>query len=161
MKKLLSSGAALGLLALSALGIPQTFQQTQFLNTAGVSFEEFAADPAAWADSAALKGHWEANGDTLTLSESAAVFGITADQVTAQKHDGHVQSFRVVFRTKDKHAGGKPVDLSAQLKANIQAFTGESGIDHYAGYTTFKYKSVTITLRFVSSHEVVAEFTRA
>jgi hypothetical protein len=83
MKIFLTCGVVLELLALSALGIPQTFGTNQFLNTAGVSFEEFATDPAAWGDASALKGHWAARPDTLTLHDSAVVFGITAAEVTA------------------------------------------------------------------------------
>ncbi|MDR3405350.1 MAG: hypothetical protein P4L99_22845 [Chthoniobacter sp.] len=161
MKTLLSAGAAFGLLALSALGIPQTFQQNQFLVRTSITFEQFATDPDAFGDAAALKGQWEAHGDTLTLTDSADVFGIPADQVTAQQQNGHVQSFRVVFRTKDKHSGGKSVDLFTQVTANVRAFTGDAGTNVSSGTTVFKYKSVTITLRSGSGHEVVAEFTRA
>ena len=123
MKTLLACGAALGLLGLSARGIPQTFGSNQFLNSAGVSFEQFAADPTAWNDTAALKGHWQAHGDTLTLTDSAAVFGVPADEVTAKQQDGQVQSFRVVFRAKDKHGNAQPADLLAQVTANVRAFT--------------------------------------
>ncbi len=161
MKMFLTCGVVLELLALSVLAIPQTFGTNQFLNTAGVSFEEFATDPAAWGDASTLKGHWEAHGDTLTLSDSVAVFGIDADEVTARLVDGHVQSFRVVFRAKDRRADGQRADLSAQVRGNVQAFTGDHGLDHYAGFTTFKYKTVALTLRYPSSREVVAEFTRA
>jgi hypothetical protein len=160
MKMLLTCGAVLGLLGLSVLGIPQTFGTNQFLNTAGVSFEEFAADPAAWGAAAVLKGHWAARLETLTLTDSAVVFGITADQVTAKLVDGQVQSFRVVFRAKDKRAGGKQADLPAQVRANVQAFTGERGLESDSGQITFQFKTVTITL-YPSTREVVAEFKRA
>jgi hypothetical protein len=67
----------------------------------------------------------------------------------------------VVFRGKNKRAGASPADLGAQVRANVQAFTGDKGIDHDNGFTSFQYKTVTILLRYPSSREVVAEFTRA
>jgi len=158
MKTLLLCGAALGLLGLSVLGIPQTFNNNQFLNTAGVSFEQFAADPAAWGDVSALKGHWEAHGDRLTLTDSAAVFGVDADEVTAKQQDGQVQSFRVVFRGKANRAGGKVVDVFGPLLANIRAFTGDSGIGQSQGFVTFFYKTVQITV--FSGDRVAVEFKR-
>ena len=45
MKTLLSAGPALGLLALSPFGIPQTFQQNPFLVRTSITFEQFATDP--------------------------------------------------------------------------------------------------------------------
>jgi hypothetical protein len=161
MKTFLICGAAMGWLAVSALGIPQTFQTNVFLNTAGVTFEQFATGPEAWGDATALKGHWNARGDTLTLVDQAAVFGVSADEVTARQQDGHVQSFRVVFRGKEKRAGAKPADLRAQVTANVRAFTGESGTTNHDGAMVFKFKDVTITLRSGQGREVVAEFTKA
>jgi hypothetical protein len=161
MKTLLGCGTALGLLGLSAFGIPQTFQgPTTFVVRTSLTFEQFATDPGAWGESSALKGDWKAQGDTLTLSDSADVFGIAADEVTARQQDGHVMSFRAVFRAKEKHPGGKSADLLRQLTANVRAFTGDTGTSG-AGGTVFKYKGVTITLRAGSGHDVVAEFTRA
>jgi len=161
MKTPFACCVALRLFSLFALGIPQTFGTNQFLTSAGVSFEQFAADPAAWADSTALKGHWEAHGDTLTLADSAAVFGVAADEVTAKQRDGQVQSFRVVFRGKDKHGNATLANLLARVTANVRAFTGDAGTSAPGGGTVFKYKAVTITLRSGSGQEVVAEFARA
>ena len=85
---------------------------------------------------------------------------MTADAVTAQQQDGHVQSFRVVFRGKEKRSGAKPASLLDQVTANVRAFTSESGTSSHDGGTVFKYKAVRITLRSSAGGEVVAEFTR-
>lgn len=159
MKTLLTCSASLGLLSLSAMGIPQTFQgPNTFVVRTSLTFEQFATDPAAWGETSALKGDWKTQGDTLTLNDSADVFGIPADQVTARQQEGHVLSFQVVFRAK--RAGGAPTDLLSRVTANVRAFTGESGTKA-GGAMVFKYKGVTITLRSGSGHEVIAEFTRA
>jgi hypothetical protein len=159
MKTLLVCGTSLGLLGLSALGIPQTFQgPNTFVARTSLTFEQFATDPTAWGETSALKGDWKPQGDTLTLNYSADVFGIPADQVTARQQDGHVLSFQVVFRPK--RTGGASGDLLSRVTANVRAFTGESGVKA-SGAMVFKYKGVTITLRSGSGHEVVAEFTRA
>jgi hypothetical protein len=164
MKTSLVTCACALLLVVSVWAIPQTFQQgpNLFAQRVGMSFEQFASEPAAWeGGGAALKGTWQTKGDTLTLTDSASVFGVAADEITAQQQDGRVQSFRVVFRASEKKKmPGKPADLSGQLKANMRAFTGEEGQESSAGLTTFKYKAVTITLRSVSGHEVVVEFKR-
>ena len=160
MKTLLACGAALGLLGLSASGIPQTFQgPTTLVLGTNLSFEQLATEPASWGESSALKGSWKTKGDTLTLDNAPLVFGIPADEITARQQDGQVQSFRVVFHPKEKHAGKGSLDLLSQLTANVRAFTGDSGAKA-GGATVFKYKGVTITLRSSSGHEVVAEFTR-
>ena len=163
MKTSLVTCACAILLVVSVWAIPQTFQQgpNLFGQKVGMSFEQFASEPAAWEGGDALKGNWQTHGDTLTLTDSAAVFGIAADEVTALRQDGRVQSFRVVFRASEKQkTHGKAADLSGQLKANVRAFTGEEGQDSSAGLTTFKYKAVTITLRSVSGQEAVVEFKR-
>lgn len=158
MKTLLACGTCLGLLCLSALGIPQTIQGTNtFFASTSLTFEQFATDPAAWGEISALKGNWKTQGDTLTLNDSAEVFGLPADQVTLRQQDGHVQSFQVHFRAR--HAGAS-ADLLSRVTANVRAFTGEAGAKA-GGSMVFKYKGVTITLRAGSKQEVVAEFTRA
>lgn len=156
MKSFLACGAALGLLGLSALGIPQTIQTPTLVVGTNLTFEQLATDPGSWGATSALKGNWKTQGDTLTLSDSVAVFGIAADEITAQQQDGQVKSFRVVFRPKEKHAG----NLFSQVTANVRAFTGEAGA-RTGSATVFKYKGIAITLRTGSGHEVVAEFTRA
>ena len=125
-----------------------------------MSFEDFASDPDSWDAKAGLKGHWVAHGDTLQLTESAAVFGVAADEITAQQKNGRVQSFRVVFHAGDRKTG-KPADIAGQLSANLRAFTGDSGVQLAGGGAVFKYKAVTITLRPGSGREVVLEFTRS
>jgi len=160
MKTILSTWACALLLVVTAWSIPQTFGGNTFARSAGASFEQFASDPAAWNSGAGLKGHWAAQGDALTLTDSAVVFGVEADQITAQRLDGQVQSFRVAFRNRGKQGSRKPVDLLAQLTANLRTFTGDSGTRLAGGGTTFKYKTITITLSPGSGGEVVAEFKR-
>jgi hypothetical protein len=158
MKTLLAYGAALGLLSLPALGIPQTIQTPFLVAGTNLTFEQLATDPGSWGATSALKGNWKTQGDQLTLSDAVAVFGIAADEITAQQQDGQVQSFRVVFRPK--HTSVNSADLLNKVTANVRAFTGNAGTK--AGTATvFKYKGVLITLRSGSGHEVVAEFTRA
>lgn len=161
MKTCLATCACALLLVVSAGAIPQTFQQPTnvFLRTAGVNFEDFASDPDSWDARTGLKGHWAAHGEILTLTDSAAVFGVAADSVTAQQKDGQVESFRVLFRAGDKKSG-KPADLGEQLTANVRAFTGDSGTKLSGGGATFKYKTVTITLWSGSGRDVVVEFKR-
>jgi hypothetical protein len=164
MKTYFAICAGMLLLVASARAIPQTFQTPNvFLRSTGMNFEDFASDPGSWDAADGLKGHWAGQGDTLKLTESAAVFGIAADEITAQKKDGRVQSFRVVFRTGAKKAGqvGR-VDLE-QVKANVRAFTGDSGTVASGGGAAFKYKSVTITLSSNPTQhgmDVVVEFKR-
>ncbi|EDY18903.1 hypothetical protein CfE428DRAFT_3561 [Chthoniobacter flavus Ellin428] len=156
MKTLLALGVALGLPSLSALGIPQTIQSPVLVVGTNLTFEQLATDPGSWGATSSLKGNWKTQGDTLTLGDPVAVFGIAADEITARQQDGQVQSFRVVFRPKEKSTG----NLLSRVAANVRAFTGNAGTK--AGDTTvFKYKGVTITLRSGAAHEVVAEFTRA
>ena len=156
MKMLLARGAALGLLSLSALGIPQTIQSPTLVVGTSLTFEQLATDPGSWGATSALKGNWKTQGDTLTLSDPVAVFGVAADEITARQQDGQVLSFRVVFRPKEKHTG----NLLSQVTTNVRTFTGNSGTKT-GDATVFKYKGVTITLRSGSGREVVAEFTRA
>lgn len=156
MKMLFAPGVALGMLGLSALGIPQTIQSPLLVVGTNLTFEQLATDPGSWGATNALKGNWKTQGDRLTLSDPVAVFGIPADEISAQQQDGQVQSFRVVFRPKEKSAG----NLLSRVTANVRAFTGNAGTKT-SDATVFKYKGVMITLRSGTGHEVVAEFTRA
>jgi hypothetical protein len=166
MKTCLAICAGMLLLVVPAGAIPQTFQQPTnlFIRSAGMSFEDFASEPESWDAKAGLKGHWVAHGDTLKLTESAVVFGIAADEITAQTKDGQVQSFRVVFRAGAKIAGQVgSVDLAERVKANVRAFTGDSGTVASGGGAAFKYKAVTITLSSSPAKgglDVVVEFKR-
>lgn len=159
MKTLLVSSAIAGLLGASVLGIPQTFQSNQFLVGTGLAFEDFAVEPATWADNSGLKGRWEAHGESLTLLDTAAVFGIPADEVSALVRDGYVQSFRVVFRDKEKQPGANSKDLLGLVTSNIWAYTRDAGTNVAGGGKVFHHKRVTITLRANSPREVVVEFT--
>ena len=160
MKTCFATFAGVLLWVVSAGAIPQTITTPNiFIRSAGMNFEDFASEPDSWDAKSGLKGHWEAHGDTLKLTESATVFGVAADEITAQQKDGQVQSFRVVYRGGTRKAG-KAADLAAQVMTNVRAFTGDFGTADSGGGATFKYKAVTITLSSGPGHEVVVEFKR-
>ncbi len=159
MKTLSTCGVFLWLLAAFAQAIPQTVG-TGFFGVAGVQFEQFATDPETWEAGAQIKGHWEKRGDALALADSATVFGLVADEVTAERKGDQIQTIRVVFRPKEKR-GGKPADLLGQVTANVRAFTGDMGTSGSSAGTVFKYKAVTITLRADAGRGAILEFTRA
>ena len=168
MKSIIVSLAVTVVLAAGALGIPQTFNQgvfpgNVFLLRNGVAFEQVAGDPANWAKAADLTGRWAKRGaTTLVLEDAAVVFGVPADEITAERSGDAVQSMRVVFHEKAAKGGaGKAPDLLAQVTANVRAFTGDDGAGAKGGGTVFKHKTLTITVRRGKAREVIAEFARA
>jgi hypothetical protein len=160
MKTCLASCAGVLLLVVSAGAIPQTFQQPTnlFIRSTGMNFEDFASDPDSWDAKAGLKGHWEVHGDHLKLTESADVFGIPADEITAEQKDGRVQNFRVVFR-RQKSKSGRMTETMERVTANVRAYTAV-GAAWSGNRATFKYKAVNITLDPGPDGGVVVEFKR-
>jgi hypothetical protein len=143
----------------TAGAIPQTIQSPVniFVRSAGVNFEDFATDPASEDAATGLKGRWTTKGDTLTLSESATVFGIPAEKITATRKDGRIGTFTVTFRNTDKKTG-KRQDIAGQLLANVRAYTGDSGQKN-TGRVTFDYKGVLIVVDFAGAPDgAVVEF---
>jgi hypothetical protein len=161
MKAILLSCAWALSWVVSAGAIPQTFQQPAnlFVRAAGVNFEDFATDPGAADAATGLKGHWTAQGETLTLTETAVVFGIAADTITATEKDGHIGQYVVSYRGTDQKTG-KPRDIAAPLMANIRAFTGDSGRKE-AGQMAFNYKGVLIRVSLKPpGYDAVVTFIR-
>jgi hypothetical protein len=164
MKSLVAALGAVLAITASARAIPQNFNQgNAFLLQNGVAFEQAAANPAAWENAADLKGKWTKRGaTTLVLAESAVVFGVQADEITAERSGDQLQSIRVVFREKTAAGrAGKSSDLLGQVMTNVQVFTGNDGRSVKDGGTAFSYKALTITVRRGHSHEVTVEFTRS
>ena len=86
------------------------------------------------------------------LNLTADVFGVRASQVTAQMKDDKVVRFNVVFEKSSSQSGS----LIAQLKTNIQSYTGVSGS---ADKKSFDYKKINIQLKSASNGSVVVVFT--
>lgn len=132
-----------------------------FVNIAGIRFENFAEAEDTWKPNAKLMGKWEDWKDPkiqdssvliYRLNLTADVFGVRASQVTAQMKDDKVVRFNVVFEKSSSQSGS----LIAQLKTNIQSYTGVSGS---ADKKSFDYKKINIQLKSASNGSVVVVFT--
>jgi hypothetical protein len=160
MKTLLSvlAGAAL---TVSALAIPQTFNQGGFFAAAGQPFEDFAGQVAAFGPGAEMKGKWapvRGQKGAMKLELDAVVFGIPAKEIRAQKHENNVLSYSVVYsHDLEKKQGAQKSDLLTRVLAAISAYTGKSvkqqeKIDH---------KGVNILVGLGGNGDVHVTFSRA
>ena len=168
MKTILAVLAASVLLAQPASAIPQTVG-AGFAGAAGMSFEQFAGAADTWAPGAALKGPWKPHGgkadgvETLVLGVDATVLGIAAAQVSAERKDGAVRRFSVLFDEGKMKNGGKARTggLFDQVMANLTALAGEAKTVSPGGEKTFRYESSFITARKSGGKGVIVEFTPA
>jgi hypothetical protein len=172
MKAILAVLAAGALLAEPVCAIPQTFGgRNGFLGAVGMSFEEYAGSADPWALGAELKGPWnlrhdkpvKEGGETLDLGVDATVFGIPAAQVSAERAEGGLRRFTVLFdEAKVKSVGkARRGGLYDQVLANLTALAGEPKSVSPGGEKTFRYGSSLITVRKASGRQVFAEFTPA
>lgn len=168
MKAILAALAVLLVFASQASAIPQTFSGNGFLGAVGMPFEQYVATVAVWAPGSELKGPWKArNGksggvETYDLGTDAAVFGILAAQVTAERAEGVVRRFTVRF-DEAKLKGGKARNggLYEQVLANVTALAGAARQVSSVGDKTFRHESSLITVSKSGGREVIVEFTPA
>ena len=87
----------------------------------------------------------------------AAVFGIKASEITAQKADDKVVKFSVVYRAADhRNKKGESGRLDARVLAAINAYTGKS----VALGKPVDYKGVRIAVALGGNDDVFVTFSR-
>lgn len=123
-----------------------------FFGAAGMTLEDHAAQSELWlpGKQAFLKADWEAGpvsrngGEELRLKQSARVFGVEANGVTAKIENETVKELVVLFGAKS----GAPSEVSklmASLRTNIAGWGGRSApsSEHQ---DTFRGKGLEITI---------------
>jgi hypothetical protein len=161
MKTLLSLALGAALTA-GALGIPQNFNGGNggFFGAVGINFEDFAGQVAAFEPGARMPGKWtpvRGQKGVVKLELDAAVFGIKASEITAQKSDDKVLKFSVVYRAADhRNKKGESGQLEARVITAINAYTGKS----VALGTPVDYKGVRIAVALGGNDDVFVTFTR-
>jgi hypothetical protein len=160
MKTLLSILTA-SAFTLSALAIPQTFNNGNgFFGAAGQQFEDFAGQVAAFGPGAEMKGKWapvKGKKDLMKLQLDAAVFGIPASEITAQKTGNQVVKFNVLYREGGQKKGAKPAgSLQDRVLAGVKAYTGKD----VQPSKPVEHNGVQIDVAPASNGDVAVSFSR-
>lgn len=158
MKTLLSLALGAALTA-GALAIPQTFNGGGFFGAAGINFEDFAGQTAAFDVGSKLPGKWapvHGQKDVVKLELDAVVFGIPATEITASKSGEKVKEFRVLYKDDDAHARHQKKGLlQERVLAAIKTFTGKPvDVSH-----PVDYKGVNIAVGLGGNGDVIVSFT--
>jgi hypothetical protein len=170
MKAVVSLLAGVSLLAQTASAVPLNISGNNQFGVAGMAFEQYVGTVAVWSPGAALQGLWKSRGksakpdgaETFVLGSDATVFGIAASRVTAERANGAVRRFTVIFdEGKLKNGKMRTGGLYEQVISNITAFAGEAKTASPGGEKAFRHEATLITARKSGGKEVTVEFTPA
>lgn len=138
-----------------------------FVDQTGQRLEDVALDKETWSADK-IVGDWELNtregrSEILQLKSAANVFGVRAETVKAEKSNGELKAFVILYRPM-KDVAPSQEELLALLARNIGAYTGASAQSAETpagnGPRRFDYEEFTIVLAPKPEHSVQVTIRR-